>query len=220
MNSTVGLLLSGGLDSCILLGHFLKTGRYVQPFYIRCGLFWETDELRTAQTYLSALEQPRLSPLVILVLPLSDVYQKHWSVTGQDVPAWDSPDQAVFLPGRNALLAIKAAIWCQLHQIRELALAVLNSNPFPDATPQFFEELESVLVTALGTEFQLLRPFGQLNKQQVMELGSDFPLELTFSCIAPIGGRHCGKCNKCVERQRAFKLVSKPDRTEYAFCPE
>ena len=32
----IGLLLSGGLDSSILLGHLLAHGRRVQPFYIRC----------------------------------------------------------------------------------------------------------------------------------------------------------------------------------------
>ena len=35
------------------------------------------------------------------------------------------PDEAVFLPGRNALLTIKAALWCQMHGINELAVATL-----------------------------------------------------------------------------------------------
>jgi 7-cyano-7-deazaguanine synthase len=42
------------------------------------------------------------------------------------------------------------------------------------------------------------------------------PLELTFSCIAPAGSLHCGQCNKCAERQRAFRLSSMPDPTRYA----
>jgi len=222
--SRVGLLLSGGLDSAILLSHFMKTARRVQPFYVQSGLFWEAPELRAVRDYLSAVATQQLSavatqqldPLVVLNLPLEDIYENHWSVTGRDVPALDSADEAVFLPGRNPLLAIKAAFWCQLHGIRELALATLSSDPFPDATPAFFQELESVLQQALSAQLKLIRPFDGFDKRQVMELGREAPLELTFSCIAPIGDRHCGRCNKCGERQRAFRVAGRQDLTEYA----
>jgi 7-cyano-7-deazaguanine synthase len=49
-----------------------------------------------------------------------------------------------------------------------------------------------------------------------MELGRDCPLELTFSCIAPVDDLHCGVCNKCAERQTAFRLVNRRDLTRYA----
>lgn len=217
--STVGLLLSGGLDSSILLGQLAREGRSIQPFYMRFGLFWETAELQAVQNYLAAVASPGIRPLLVFELPLADIYGQHWSVTGQDVPDFDSPDQAVFLPGRNALLAIKAAFWCQMHQVRDLALATLSSNPFPDATAHFFRDLESVLKTALSADLRLLRPFEHFSKRQVMQAGRDLPLELTFSCIAPVGGLHCGACNKCVERMNAFRLIERDDHTEYATGP-
>ena len=49
-----------------------------------------------------------------------------------------------------------------------------------------------------------------------MELGRGVPLELTFSCFAPSGDRHCGRCNKCAERKGAFALIAAEDPTEYA----
>jgi 7-cyano-7-deazaguanine synthase len=55
-----------------------------------------------------------------------------------------------------------------------------------------------------------------MNKNQVMQLGRELPLELTFSCIAPLRGLHCGRCNKCAERQAAFRAAALPDRTAYA----
>jgi len=212
----VGLLLSGGLDSSILLEQLVQSGHTVQPFYTRFGLFWETVELRAVQAYLSAVACHAIHPLVVFDLPLADIYGDHWSVTGQDVPDFASPDQAVFLPGRNALLAIKAAFWCQMHHVRDLALATLSSNPFPDATSRFFRDLESVLKTALSTDLRLLRPFEHFTKRQVMQAGRDLPLELTFSCIAPVGDLHCGSCNKCLERMNAFQLIERPDPTTYA----
>jgi 7-cyano-7-deazaguanine synthase len=204
------------LDSAILLRQLLDRGDHVQPFYIDFGLCWQADELRAVWRYLSAVAEPRLAPLVTLELPLADVYQQHWSITGRNAPSQSSPDEAVFLPGRNALLVIKAALWCQLHGIDELALATLKSSPFPDASSQFFHDFESALNLALSSRLRLVRPFAQLDKRQVMELGGGLPLELTFSCIAPVRGQHCGVCNKCAERQAAFRLIGRDDPTAYS----
>ncbi|HUT93771.1 MAG TPA: 7-cyano-7-deazaguanine synthase [Thermoguttaceae bacterium] len=214
--STTGLLLSGGLDSSILLGTLLNEGCRVRPFYVRTQLAWEPAELRAVRRWLEALSSPRLDPLVLLDLPLADLYQDHWSVTGRNTPDGASPDDAVYLPGRNSLLLIKAALWCQLHGIEQLALGVLESNPFADATAAFFDHFESALNCGSVRRLRIVRPFARLGKRQVMERGRDLPLGLTFSCIAPVGGLHCGQCNKCAERNAAFRLIDAEDPTEYA----
>ncbi|HEY4761317.1 MAG TPA: 7-cyano-7-deazaguanine synthase, partial [Thermoguttaceae bacterium] len=67
-----------------------------------------------------------------------------------------------------------------------------------------------------GGRVTVLRPFAQFDKRQVMQLGRNLPLELTFSCIAPAGGLHCGRCNKCKERRMAFRLIETEDPTTYA----
>ncbi len=215
-SSTIGVLASGGLDSCILIGHQLAEGHRIQPFYIRSGLFWEPAEHHALERFLTAIAAPGLERLVTLELPLADVYGEHWSITGRNVPGAESPDDAVFLPGRNALLVIKAALWCQLHGVGQLALGTLGSNPFPDATSGFFEAIESALNRAVPARVRLVRPFDGFDKRRVMELGRRLPLELTLSCIAPLDGRHCGRCNKCAERRAAFRLLHADDPTDYA----
>jgi 7-cyano-7-deazaguanine synthase len=215
-DATLGLLLSGGLDSGILLGHLLDEGRTVQPFYVRAGLFWEGDEQRAIAQLLAHFALPRLRPLVVFDLPLGDVYADHWSVHGRAVPGAETPDEAVYLPGRNALLLIKPAIWCRLNGVEELALAPLGSNPFADAGPDFFATFETALNIAVGGRLQIVRPFAELHKREVMQLGRRYPLELTFSCIAPRDGLHCGRCNKCAERREAFRVIDAVDPTRYA----
>ena len=215
-DATIGVLLSGGLDSAILLGHLLGQGFGVLPFYVRSHLAWERRELQSARRFLGALASPRLAPLIVLDEPLDDVYGDHWSLTGRDVPQRGSPDTAVYLPGRNALLLLKPLLWCRLNAVEFLALAVLDSNPFADASPEFFDCFESALARATGGRVRLLRPFAEMEKRQVMELGRSLPLELTFSCIAPVGGLHCGRCNKCAERIAAFRSIDAPDPTRYA----
>lgn len=214
--AAVGLLISGGLDSGILLADLLRRGHEVQPLYVRAGLYWEPAELAALQRLLAHLACPTLRPLVTFDMNLADVYGEHWSVTGVGVPDAATPDEAVYLPGRNALLLIKPAIWCALHGIEELALAALGSNPFADATPEFFAGLERTLSLATSQPLRFTKPFANLHKDEVMRLGRGVPLELTFSCIAPADGLHCGGCNKCEERRNAFRASKLPDPTCYA----
>jgi 7-cyano-7-deazaguanine synthase len=216
-SNTIGVLASGGLDSSILIGHLLREGRRVQPFYIRTGLVWQVEELPALERFLAAVATNDLAKPVVLELPLADLYDGHWSLTGRDTPAADSPDEAVFLPGRNALLIVKAAVWCQLHGIGELTLAPLGTSPFDDASPAFLHDFQAAINRGCRRAVGLSLPFGAMNKQQVMALGRGMPLELTFSCISPINRLHCGRCNKCAERQAAFRESGIPDKTVYAY---
>jgi 7-cyano-7-deazaguanine synthase len=163
-----------------------------------------------------AISSPRLEELLVFDLPLADLYGGHWSVVGQGAPGADSPDSAVYLPGRNALLAIKPALWCAMHGVERLALATLAGNPFDDAGYEFFAAFEAAMRRAGGARLEILRPFAAMTKAEVLRLGADLPLELTFSCLAPLAGRHCGRCNKCAERRRAFRAAGMDDPTVYA----
>ena len=222
-NDTVGLLLSGGLDSAILLADLLKQGRRVKPFYVDSQLTWQAAELDATRRYLRSVAQSNLESLTVLDLPLADVYGDHWSITGEATPDAETPDEAVFLPGRNPLLIIKVTLWCALNGIGELAVGHLQSNPFADAGDRFFKDFESALNLAVSDQetcgsVRISRPFASLDKRQVMERGRNLPLDETFSCLRPVDRTHCGRCNKCGERQAAFALAEIKDPTRYAFA--
>lgn len=210
------VLVSGGLDSAILLGEALLTPGLVHPLYVRCGLYWETIELAHLRRFLQAVHTPALQTLHILDMPVRDLYGEHWSLSGKNVPDANSPDAAVFLPGRNVLLLSKAILWCHLHGVGEVSLAPLESNPFPDATPAFFAAFEAVVNQAVEGKVRVRQPYFGLHKVDVMRRGRELPLELTFSCIRPVDGKHCGACNKCAERRKGFADAGLSDRTDYA----
>ncbi len=212
----IAVLFSGGLDSAILLGQQLQAGRQVWPLFVDCQWIWQPAELLAARQFLAAIAQPALQPLIVLQMPLADLYANHWSITGQAVPTAAEPDANVYLPGHNPLLLIKAQIWCRLHGVGQLALGTLSSNPFADATDGFFRQFESAMDTAIEGHVELVRPLGHFDKITVMRSGKHLPLELTFSCLAPSPTGHCGACNKCEERRRAFRQAHLPDPTIYA----
>ena len=113
---TTGVLFSGGLDSGILTADLLRAGNQIQPFYVRSGLRWEDAELAAAREYLEAVGTANLRELVILDVPVADLYGDHWSLSNAPVPGAASADHEVHLPGRNALLVVKSAIWCKLNK--------------------------------------------------------------------------------------------------------
>jgi 7-cyano-7-deazaguanine synthase len=212
-------LVSGGVDSAVLAWHLARDGTVVQPIYVRTGMVWEEVELRHLCSYLDALGLASLRAVKSLSFPLGDVYESHWSVGGVGRPGYDAPDEAVYLPGRNLILASKVAIYCALNGIERIATGLLAGNPFPDATDAFFDSLAKTLTLGLGARITIDRPFASMRKREVVSLGSALPLELTFSCINPVGENHCGDCNKCAERQQGFNEASVLDRTVYARQP-
>lgn len=211
----LAVLVSGGLDSAVLVAESAERHPAVWPLYVRFGLFWEPVELDHLRRFLAALPLSRLKTLTVLDMPATDLYGEHWSLTGIGVPAAGTPDAAVFLPGRNVLLLGKAMLWCHLHDVPALALAPLEANPFPDATPAFFEDYQAIVNRAVGGSVRVLQPYLRLHKEEVVRRGRHLPLQWTFSCMRPIGGRHCGQCNKCAERKDSFARANCPDPTVY-----
>jgi 7-cyano-7-deazaguanine synthase len=216
IDGAVAVLASGGVDSAILVAHLVNQGREVTPIYVRFGLAWEDTEARHLERFLASLTVPGPNPLVVLDLPVADVYGTHWSVTGLGVPDETSPDEAVYLPGRNLLLLAKSTVWCALNGVPTIALGTLAANPFPDADHEFFEGLSGLVGRALGCPLEIVTPFAGREKREVLDIGREFALDLTFSCIAPRSDHHCGRCNKCAERRLAFSELGIADTTTYA----
>ncbi len=216
----LAVLVSGGLDSAILLAEAARAYPAVYPLYVRTGHFWEPVARAYLDRFLAALarEVPpgAVRPLHVLDQPVADVYGAHWSLSGEGVPGADTPDEAVFLPGRNVLLLAKPLVWCHLNGVPEVATAPLGSNPFPDAAPAFYDGFAALVSRAVGGAVRVLRPYAALHKPDVLRRGRGLPLEHTFSCIRPVRGRHCGACNKCAERRAGFRAADVPDPTEYA----
>ena len=211
----VAVLASGGLDSAILVAELLRQGRPVHPIYLRFGLAWESTEEAHLRCFLDTLASPAPEPLVVLDAPIGAVYGAHWSVAGTEVPDDHSPDEAVYLPGRNLLLLAQPSVWCALHGVHTIALGTLKGNPFPDSSREFFDDFGALVEQGLGHALEVIAPFAELTKSDVLELGRGLALARTFSCIDPRDGRHCGHCNKCAERRRAFSTLRIDDITEY-----
>jgi 7-cyano-7-deazaguanine synthase len=217
-----GVLLSGGLDSVVLVADEASRGA-VQPIYVSVGLSWEPAERAMVERCLaSGAFGGTVGPLVALTIDMRDIYAStHWAVRGQP-PAYHTPDEDVYLPGRNIILLGKAGVYCAAAGLDRLVLGTLSGNPFPDATAEFRGVMERTLTLGLGHALRVEAPYATLTKTDVIRRGAALgvPFELTMSCMNPqtdAAGtlKHCGACSKCRERHDAFVEARIQDPTEY-----
>jgi 7-cyano-7-deazaguanine synthase len=219
VRSRIAVLASGGLDSSVMLAEFARRHRQVFPVYVMAGLKWEPEEMKVLGRFLKALKLPNIEQLAVLSLPVTDVVPEHWSVTGLNVPGYHAAVSSNYIPGRNLSLLTKAAVFCAANRIGEIALAPLDSNPFPDARPEFFRSFEQTVELGLALKLRVVAPYLGFSKAQVILRGRGLPLELTLSCARPGRGIHCGTCTKCAERIEGFRKAGVPDPTRYARRP-
>ena len=203
------VLFSGGLDSAVLLALERESFAPVWPIHVRAGLAWEAAEAAAIGQLLAAPPfAERIEPLITLSVDMRDVYRPtHWAIEGRP-PAYDTPDEDVYLEGRNIVLVAKASVKCASLGVERLALGPLAGNPFPDATPEFFAAMSRAMSLGLAKPLTIATPLSAMHKEEVVELGRTLgvPLELTLSCMNPSpDGRPCGRCSKCRERDDAFK---------------
>ena len=216
-----GVLFSAGLDSAVLLAAEAQRGP-VLPIYITEGLAWEAQERAAADRLLRAPVYRGIGAPAWLSVDVRDVYPaSHWALTGTP-PAYDTPDEDVYLVGRNVLLLSKAAVFCATRRIGRMAIGPLAGNPFPDATPRFFAAMAEALSLGLDHRIDIVAPLAALHKADVIRMGETLgvPLELTLSCMSPRDARHCGACSKCRERRHAFRDAGVVDRTIYLSVPD
>jgi len=220
-NDGVAVLFSAGLDSAVLLAHASRDNPsgLVQPVYVSAGLAWEAEERAMAERLLnSGAYGTNVLALVSLTIDMRDVYPPtHWAIRGAP-PAYDTPDEDVYIEGRNVVLLSKTSVFMARTGITRVMIGPLAGNPFPDATPAFFEQMSRALSVGLAAPIAIEAPFTDMDKSEVIRLGRALgvPLHLTLSCMQPRQELHCGRCSKCRERIDAFKEAGGEDPTAYA----
>ena len=194
----------------------------VRAIYVGVGFAWEAEErAMAARLFAHPPFAGQIGQPVDLQFDMRDVFAgTHWAVRGEP-PAFDTPDEDVYLEGRNVILLSKAAVYMAGNGMSRVLLGPLAGNPFPDATPEFFAAMSRALSLGLGAPIGIETPLAALHKADVIRKGIELgvPLELTLSCMQPKDGLHCGRCSKCRERRDAFTEAGVEDPTAYREAP-
>ena len=135
-----------------------------------------------------------------------------------DLEKSKSSASSVWVPARNMVFTSIATSYAESigAEIIIVGWDREEAATFPDNSKEFLNAFNELIEIGSPDNIKIEAPAIDLNKEEIVELGVKVgaPMELSYSCYA---GRekHCGICESCMRRKRAFKKLKINDRTEY-----
>jgi 7-cyano-7-deazaguanine synthase len=129
----------------------------------------------------------------------------------------DSADK-VWVPGRNIVFTSIATSFAEAEgaEIIIVGWDKEEAATFPDNSKEFLEAYNQMLNVGSPLNIEVKAPAIDLNKVEIVQLGEKLkaPMNLSYSCYTG-DEKHCGVCESCMRRKRAFKEANIVDPTEY-----
>lgn len=213
------VLLSGGIDSCVILAMLRKKRRAEECLVLSFDYGQRHKaELRSAKAianHYGVIQQ------TIMIDPLSfkgsSLMEKEMIVpkdrTSLSIEQEGIP--STYVPARNTLFLAYAMCHAEIHTVEEIHFGpnALDRHPYPDCRPEYMKAFQGLLNCATkqaveGNAPRLITLLLEMTKVEIIAAGLalDAPLHLTFSCYDPnVEGTACQHCDACLLRQEAFK---------------
>jgi 7-cyano-7-deazaguanine synthase len=124
----------------------------------------------------------------------------------------------VWVPGRNIVFTAIATSFAEAEGAESIIVGwdLEEAATFPDNSREFLEAFNNLLEIGTLEPIKIESPVIDLNKEEIVKLGIriNAPLNLSYSCY--LGEKkHCGTCESCMRRKRAFINAGIEDKTEY-----
>jgi len=209
------VILSGGPDSATATYWAVAQGYDVSAVTFNYGQRAQR-EIVAAREIAETLGIPFK---VIDLSNLSEIYRGVTSLVDADMKVSSEFTEPIIVPFRNGIfLAVTVAYAASIGANYIFYGAHASDEPFyPDCRKEFYEAFQEA--ARLGTEKPMVikSPFSGLQKSEIIKEAKKLgvPLEKTWSCYLE-GPIHCGVCESCNNRKKAFREANIPDPTEYA----
>jgi 7-cyano-7-deazaguanine synthase len=207
------VLLSGGLDSTVMLYWVKERYDKVYPLYVNYGSSHREKEyaaaLKTCEEFNLTLETVKLEGNILSGSSLVD------SAVSTPSDLKDTINTVV--PFRNIIMLSLAASYADKVNAGVIATSPTKEDfeVFRDCRRIFHDQLEVVLRTAAKFDqpYQILTPFINNTKDEVIAIGVglDVDFSKTWTCYSPKNDKPCGVCPSCQVREKGFKLAGIPD---------
>jgi 7-cyano-7-deazaguanine synthase len=214
------ILLSGGLDSAVLLADSISRGRQIalalNLYYGSKHGNWEGKAAEAvAGHYKVTLGNVHLRGLFdygkssSALLSTTPVPEGHYNEENM---------RQTVVPGRNLVFIAAAAAVAEAQGIDRVLIAahVGDHHIYPDCRVDFLASADGAIRTGSGGKVELHYPFSLLNKYEIVKRGIalQVPFHLTRTCYTDRAVA-CGRCGSCQERLEAFAMNGEPDPLEY-----
>jgi len=217
------VVFSGGIDS-------VCTSAYLKPKYQLYGISFSygqraNQEIKIAKKFAKALGLKEHK--IIDIGFMKELYGKTNVLTDSKRKIPSKFEYSIVVPIRNAVFLSIASAWAYT---LNASLVVYGAHKgdihYPDCRPGFSKKLETAfnqgeidgIKSGIRKEIEIWSPFKEgLSKSDLIKIGyKKFGDSLfkTWSCYANLK-HHCGICESCNNRKKAFSLAKIKDKTIY-----
>ena len=193
----VMVVLSGGIDSAVLLYHLKQQGHEVRSLCVDYGQRHHTEVTCAAALAVAAQTDHQ----TVTVPGLADIWRGTALINDKVAPSVST----WFVPNRNMILLSIAIGHALASGFDAVAYGAHRNDVYPDSREEFAQAMDEAARVCDWKGVRLLRPFMDKSKSEIIALGDNLgvPWDLTWSCYTP--GPPCLECAACIERQEAFE---------------
>ena len=208
------IVLSGGPDSSIVTYWAKSQGYDVHAITFDYGQIAKI-EIEYAKRI---AEELGVSHKVVDLSALEEIYRGVSSLVDGSISMTREFSDPIIVPFRNGVFLATTVAYAASIGASMILYGAQGSDEgnYPDCRRAFYKAFEEA--ARLGTERSITidAPFIGMSKSEVLKKGGKLgvPFHHTWSCYGN-GPLHCGKCESCINRKKAFLEAEIYDPTEY-----
>lgn len=216
------ILVSGGLDSCILAGFAQREAKELLFLHVNYG---QRTLKRELKAFHNIADHYRVKErLVTDISYLKEIGSSCITDRKIDVPLGQFNEEAIpvsYVPFRNAHFLAIAVSWGEVRGATATYIGAIevDSSGYPDCRQSFIDAFNSAVKegTKPETDIVIKAPFVNLQKKDLILMGNSLnaPLHLTWSCYRN-EDIACGECDSCYLRLKAFEEAGIQDPIPYS----
>lgn len=217
-------VLSGGLDSCVATCVYAKDYE-IYGITFNYGQKSFKQELKASKEICEkmgftheVIDLPWLNKISNSSLTSDNEIPTLTDEELDDLDKCENTANSVWVPGRNIVFTSIATAYAESigGDIIIVGWDKEEAATFPDNSKEFLESFNHMLNVGSPQNIEIKAPAIDLNKDEIVKLGDEInaPMELSYSCYSG-DEKHCGVCESCMRRKRAFKLANVNDPSEY-----
>lgn len=217
-------VLSGGLDCTVATSIFAEdydltaiTFNYGQQSF--------EEELKHAKLVCEALNMEH----VIIDLPWLNKISNSSLTSDNNIPDISEDDldnydvaietaKSVWVPARNTVFCSIALAFAESIKAEIIIVGwdYEEAVTFPDNSKEYLESFNKTIHYGSFDDITIEAPLIDMNKVDIVKKGFEInaPVDLSYSCYNGTE-KHCGVCESCKRRKRAFINANLDDPTEY-----
>lgn len=124
----------------------------------------------------------------------------------------------VWVPARNTVFTSIALSYAESIGA-EIIIVGWNGEEgttFPDNSKEYLDKFNELINIGSPNKIRIEAPAIGIDKEEIVKLGIkvNAPMELSYSCYTG-RDKHCGVCESCMRRKRAFENLGITDKVEY-----